>query len=515
MRTRGAWFGLAALAVAGVSAAPLSPVLYPDREFDSGLGSVRDVVFSADGRLLAAGGAAGFAVWDAQTGDLVRTDTARGDVPRVSLAPQGTLVALGSASGVVTVVDLRSGSSREVARHERAVTAIAFNSDGRLGVSGDARGGLQVWDPGAGAIGPLRDGGHQQEIIGLSFNGNALLSVSRDLRVVTWDVSGQRATRRGTLQSEVRGRTFMPAAVAAEPSGAGLVLGAQLVSEQRGGSLAGRDAPARPGDLRRDNVLIPYDAASGISGDPVTVNEFQAERLALGPSGCAAVFTSFYRDQPRVHIWGLVRLGDDLVRQDLTERATALALEPGGRLLAAASGSGRIRTWRLSGATAADCASYRQQAAPTAGPTFTLGSETSPLITGGDGYRMAVLRFEATGLDAGLGDAVAEMIAGELANSPTVTVIERSAIDAILREMEVQRSGLTTADAVKIGQGLNARKVLFGSVRRFGETTYVTTARLVDVETQRVEGSREVTCENCREQDLPRAVGVLRRAIVP
>jgi hypothetical protein len=37
----------------------------------------------------------------------------------------------------------------------------------------------------------------------------------------------------------------------------------------------------------------------------------------------------------------------------------------------------------------------------------------------------------------------------------------------------------------------------------------------VDVETQQVEGSREVTCENCKVDDLPAAVKVLRRAIVP
>jgi len=81
--------------------------------------------------------------------------------------------------------------------------------------------------------------------------------------------------------------------------------------------------------------------------------------------------------------------------------------------------------------------------------------------------------------------------------------------------MEIQRSGLTAADAVKIGRGLNARKVLFGSVRRFGESTFLITARVVDVETQQIEGSREVTCENCKEQDLPRSIAALRRTIVP
>ena len=74
---------------------------------------------------------------------------------------------------------------------------------------------------------------------------------------------------------------------------------------------------------------------------------------------------------------------------------------------------------------------------------------------------------------------------------------------------------ITAADAARIGRGLNARTVLFGSVRRFGESTYVITTRAVDVETQQIQGSREVTCENCQEQDLPRAVAALRKTIAP
>jgi TolB-like protein len=161
-------------------------------------------------------------------------------------------------------------------------------------------------------------------------------------------------------------------------------------------------------------------------------------------------------------------------------------------------------------APAATAAPAKESAAP--GPRMIL-AETRPLIKGGAGYRIAVLRFEATGLDAGLGDAVSEMIAGQLSNNPMVTVIERGVIDAVVKELAVQRSGLTTADAVRVGRGLNARKVLVGGVRRFGEGTYVISARVVDVESQQLEGSREVRCETCQEQDLPRAVEALRRTI--
>jgi TolB-like protein len=212
-----------------------------------------------------------------------------------------------------------------------------------------------------------------------------------------------------------------------------------------------------------------------------------------------------------------VEQGDDLTRLDLQRHAAAIAIEPAGHIIAVAEETGRIRTWSVSGATPADCERYARKSAPTRpGPTITLGTETSPLMSATSaGQAVAVLRFETSALDASLGEAVAEMIAGELANSPQVRVIERSAVDKILKEMEIQRSGLTEADAVKIGKGLNARAVLLGGVRRFGASTYLVNTRAVDVETQRVLGSREVTCENCGESDLPRAINALRKAIVP
>jgi TolB-like protein len=501
--------------VIALRAAP--PSLFVDREYDGGVGRIAHLAYSADGRLLAAGGARGFGVWDAQTGNLIRRDAVPASVVRVGLNAQGTLLALGADDGRVTVIDLRSGTPREVTRHSRSVTALAFTADGRTAASGDGDGNIILWDPDRGTPTPLKDGGHKDDILALGFSGaNSLLSASRDLRVVTWDVSGKRALRRATIQSEVTGRTVVPTSAATDGDATRLVVGGQLISQPRGGVLAGRGGLARPEDLRRDNVLMPYVVATGISPDPIRTGDFQPEQVALAPGGCFAFFTSFYRDQPRLHVWGLVEQGDDLLRTDLTARAAALALDPGARSAAVAFESGRIQTFRVSGATTNDCDTYTKQAAPpTKGPTITLGTETSPLIKGGTGARIAVLRFEATGLDPGLGDAVAEMVAGELANNPQITVVERAAINAIVKEMALQSSGLTAADAVKVGKGLNARKVLFGSVRRFGESTYLTTARVVDVETQQIEGSREVTCENCREQDLPRAVAALRRAIVP
>jgi TolB-like protein len=497
--------------------AQTAPALYPGRDVDAGgIGRINDVAFSNDGRLLAAGGGRGFGVWDAQTGNPIRSDGSAGGVQRLAFGAQGTFLALGGEDGRVRVVDLRSGTARDAAKHAKAITAIAVAADGRTGASGDVDGNIALWDPERGLIAPLKDGGQKKDIIVLSFTGNTLLSASKDLQVVAWDVSGKRPLRRSTLQSTITGRTLVPSAASVDPAGEKLVVGAQLVSEPRGGALAGRTGMARPEDLRRDNVLAPYVTNSGIASDAIKTGDYLAEKVALGPGSCFAFFTSNFRDQPRLHVWGLVEQGDDLTRLDLQGRTAAIAIEPAGHLVAVAAETGRIRTWTVSGATPADCERYAKKSAPKTGPVITLGTETSPLITGASGGgAVAVLRFETSGLDATLGDAVAEMIAGELANSPQVKVIERSAIDKILKEMEIQRSGLTEADAVKIGRGLNAKAVLLGGVRRFGASTFLVNTRAVDVETQRVLGSREVTCESCTESDLPRAINALRKTIVP
>lgn len=511
---------LAFLAALSASAASAQPALYPDRQFDAGLGPLTDIAFSPDGRLLAAAAASGsVGIWDAQTGSAIRTARVSASrLTRIAFDHQGHLLGAAAEDGGVYLLDLRSGRIVEAARHDRAATSLAFSPDGLMAASGDAAGDILLWNPSGGVIGPLRQEGHWKGILFLAFAApGTLVSLSEDLQVITWDARGRRPVRRSTLRLESFGKTAVPEAVSLEAGRALLAVSAQHRMVPRGGALTGRGGMARPDDLKRVNVIVPYAVDTGISKDPIQCGDFLAERLTLAPGGCFAFSSSFQMKQPRLHVWDLVEQGADLQRLDLEARPAALALEPGGRALALAFDMGWVRTYRVSGAGASDCETRRTKGAPPAAgePRIALGAETTPLIPPGAGYRLAVLGFEAGGVEAYMAEAVGEMIAGELSNSRHVQVLERGKIDAIVKEMEIQRSGLTTEDAVRIGRGLNARKVVFGSVRRFGEGTFVILARMVDVETQRVEGTRQVTCESCGEKDLPRAVQALSRAIVP
>jgi hypothetical protein len=519
-RTVAAFLSAVAAATSFVLAAATAPAVVVDRTIDSGMSKAADLTLSADGRLVAVAGQSGYGIWDAQSGSSIRRDPAAGNVTRVAFAPQGTQLAVGGSDGRVGIVDLRSGERKDVAKHNKSVRSVAFGAGGSVGASGDAEGTILLWDPAGAVTGTLKDAAHRAPIIFLGFAGaNALVSLDDEMNVTTWDVSGKRALRHGELQSGVVGRTIVPSSAGLDPAGEKLIVGGQLVSQPRGGVLAGRNNLANPGDLRRDNVLIGYAVGSGVSADPIVTSDFTPETVAVSPGGCYAVFTSFFRNQPTMHVWGLIEKGDDLLRTDIAHRALAMAVDPAGRAAAAITDTGQLLTWRLSGLTAGDCDAYTHahaaQSAPPAGqPQITLGPETTPLLQSGTGARVAVLRFDAAGLSPDLGASVSDMVSGQLSNTPGIVVVERSAIDAILKEFEIQRSGLTNADAVKIGKGLNAKTVILGRLSKFGDDTFVVNIRAVSVETQQVEGSREVTCERCKESNLPAAVAALRRVLV-
>jgi len=108
---------------------------------------------------------------------------------------------------------------------------------------------------------------------------------------------------------------------------------------------------------------------------------------------------------------------------------------------------------------------------------------------------VAVLDFIGKGVSAEEASVLTDKLRGELVNSGTVQVIERGAMDEILREQGFQQSGCTSNECiVEVGQLIGVRFMVAGSIGKI-EKTFLLSVRLINVATSRIEKNvqREIT----------------------
>jgi TolB-like protein len=100
---------------------------------------------------------------------------------------------------------------------------------------------------------------------------------------------------------------------------------------------------------------------------------------------------------------------------------------------------------------------------------------------------VAVFNFEGKGISTAEAELLTDRFRGELVNTDSFIVIERSIMNQILDEHNLQMSGFTeTSDAVQAGRILNVQKVITGSVGKIG-ATFSTNIKLIDVESAQIQ----------------------------
>ena len=99
---------------------------------------------------------------------------------------------------------------------------------------------------------------------------------------------------------------------------------------------------------------------------------------------------------------------------------------------------------------------------------------------------MAVLDLDARGISVVEAASLTDRLRSELVKTGMVTIVERAAMEQILREQDFQLAGCTSDEcAVEVGQLLGVTQMLAGSIGRVG-STYSIDLRLVDVETGKI-----------------------------
>ncbi len=123
--------------------------LTPGREvFTLFKGSITQIGFSSDGARLAGNENGVAAIWDAVSGEMIRTFTNQGRLnSAVSLSPDGTILATADDDSSVTLWDAISGEKRYTwPAHTGNINALTFNPDGTRLVTASDDYKVKVWD---------------------------------------------------------------------------------------------------------------------------------------------------------------------------------------------------------------------------------------------------------------------------------------------------------------------------------------------------------------------------------
>lgn len=105
---------------------------------------------------------------------------------------------------------------------------------------------------------------------------------------------------------------------------------------------------------------------------------------------------------------------------------------------------------------------------------------------------VALLAFQDRSKEvAGQGKIVADILFANIATDPAIVLVDREDLETVLKEQELNLSGLVNpAQAVQVGHLLGAKIIVTGSVVRTENSTYLV-AKIIGTETTRVLGVSE------------------------
>jgi WD40 repeat protein len=279
--------------------------------------AVESIAFSPDGKLLVSGGQDGrVIVWSVADGRALRMLREPGAVNSVAYSPTAQLVAAGGQKGRLTLLDPASGRAlRTLTNGRAAVTAVAFSLDGRTLAAGSTDGSVTVWNVATDArIRTLK--GHTKPVTDARFapDGRSLAAASQDGSVIIWN------PRTGTRLMALRAHTGFVNSVAYSHDGSVLATGGA------------------------DHNVILWNAATGRELQVLHGHSAGVESVAFSPTSATLASGA---DDDQVIIWH--------ARPPLLERifrlagpADAVAYSPSGRELAVGSYTGAVSLWDAS-----------------------------------------------------------------------------------------------------------------------------------------------------------------------
>ncbi|HPO09017.1 MAG TPA: WD40 repeat domain-containing protein, partial [bacterium] len=293
-----------------------APVLGPFGEMILDSGPVLGVAYSPDGKIVATCGGPGTFLWDADTGEFLRSFPGHGGtVYSVAFSPDGSKLLTGSNDRTAKLWDMETGALiRTFSGHTWSIYSVAFLPGGRgiLTGSGDKTAGL--WNTETGhEIFALS--GHTGYVYSVASVPNAMevLTGSRDSTARSWDAEiGQQIK---TFQ----GHSDWVLSVACSPDGTQMITGSY-------------DRTARLWDINGGMYIRSF----GEQTDPVN-------SVAFSPDGTELLTAS----GNEAHLWNVETGTQIRTFSGHTSWVSSLAFSPDGMKVLTGSGDGTTRIWDI------------------------------------------------------------------------------------------------------------------------------------------------------------------------
>ncbi|MEG4168191.1 MULTISPECIES: WD40 domain-containing protein [unclassified Microcoleus] len=321
---------------------------------------VESVAFSPDGKILASGSYENtIKLWDVKTGECLKVLHGHTEsVMSVTFNPDGNILASGSFDRTIRLWDIHTGECCKILQdHTKVVFSVAFHPAGEMLATGSGDQTLRLWNINSGECLKILHG-HTQNVFSVAFNatGEILASGSADKTVKLWNIGTGECLK--TLEGnfdQIRSIAFSPnGEILASGShdrtaklwdiNSGECLNTLQGHNDRVGSLAFHPGGEILVSGSYDKTLKLWDINSGECLNTLQGHSTQVRSIAFSPNG--EMFASA-DDEQTVKLWD-VSSGECLqILHGHLDRVNLVAFNPSGEMLASASYDQTLRLWNL------------------------------------------------------------------------------------------------------------------------------------------------------------------------
>ncbi|MEZ2225871.1 MAG: NACHT domain-containing protein [Microcoleus sp.] len=321
---------------------------------------VESVAFSPDGEILASGSYENtIKLWDVKTGECLKVLQGHTEsVMSVTFNPDGNILASGSFDRTIRLWDIHTGECCKILQdHTKVVFSVAFHPAGEMLATGSGDQTVRLWNINSGECLKILQG-HTKNVFSVAFNsaGEILASGSGDATVRLWKIGSGECLK--TLEGHfdnVRSIAFSPSGeILASGShdrtaklwdiNSGECLNTLQGHNDRVGSIAFHPGGEILVSGSYDKTLMLWDINSGECLNTLQGHSTQVRSIAFSPNG--EMFASA-DDEQTVKLWD-VSSGECLqILHGHLDRVNLVAFNPSGQILASASYDQTLKLWDI------------------------------------------------------------------------------------------------------------------------------------------------------------------------